>query len=248
MLGLAIMHRLEVCSQLVKCKNMSIKVNECLGQCQTALHSIVYASYTVRSITKVLMALACWHPRTSASLLNSSHPSCSYSPSPVLQRSCLQCKQPGNSRASRYTQAIVTVRAEQNQSQPGRGSSGQPRTYQPGWERQSNYDYPPPPSQSNRQPPSGPPPPPDNNNNGFGSDFTKALLAGVFILGIGTGVWFDSQVSLYPSNVASTEIIDRKTPNSEVCMASGYSSMVFDQRIFVSFSPYVPPVCFQCTH
>ena len=184
------------------------------------------------------MALACWHPRTAASLLNSSHPSCSYSPYPVLQRSCLHCKRPGKARALRYTQATVTVRAEQNQSQSGRGSSGQPRTYQPNWERQSNYDYPPPPSQSNRQPPSGPPPPPDNNNNnGFGSDFTKALLAGVFILGIGTGVWFDSQVSLYPSNVASTEIIDRKTPNSEVCMASGYSSMVFDQRIFVSFSP-----------
>ena len=31
--------------------------------------------------------------------------------------------------------------------------------------------------------------------------------------------------------------IDRQTPNSEVCMANGYSSMVFDQRIFVSFNP-----------
>lgn len=193
--------------------------------------------YIAPGLHRALMALACWHPRTSASLLNRSRPSCSYSPSPVLQRSCLQCKQPRKSRVARYTQTTVAVRAEQNQSQSGKGSSSQPRTYQPGWERQSNYDYPPPPSQSNRQPPSGPPPPPDNNNNGFGSDFTKALLAGVFILGIGTGVWFDSQVSLYPSNVASTEIIDRKTPNSEVCMASGYSSMVFDQRIFVSFSP-----------
>lgn len=184
-----------------------------------------------------LMAVACWHPRTSASLLNSSHPSCSYSPSPVFKKSCAQLIRPRKSRFARHTPAHITVTAQQNQPQSGRGSSGQPRTYRPDWERQSNYDYPPPPAQSNRQPPSGPPPPPDNNNNGFGSDFTKALLAGVFILGIGTGVWFDSQVSLYPSNVASTEIIDRKTPNSEVCMASGYSSMVFDQRIFVSFSP-----------
>lgn len=183
------------------------------------------------------MAVACWHPRTSASPLNSSRPSCSYSPSLVLQRSCAQNLRPGKSRVARHAQARSIVSAEQNQSQSGRGSSGQPRTYRPDWERQSNYDYPPPPSQSNRQPPSGPPPPPNNNTNGFGSDFTKALLAGVFILGIGAGVWFDSQVSLYPSNVASTEIIDRKTPNSEVCMASGYSSMVFDQRIFVSFSP-----------
>ena len=183
------------------------------------------------------MAITCWHPRTSASLLTSSQASCSYQPSQISQRSCLQSRHPRTaSRAPLHRLAVVT-KAEQEQPRPSRGSNGQTRTYRPDWDRQSNYDYPPPPSQTSRQPPSGPPPPPENNNNGFGSNFTKALLAGVFILGIGTGVWFDSQVSLYPSNVASTEIIDRKTPNSEVCMASGYSSMVFDQRIFVSFSP-----------
>lgn len=50
-------------------------------------------------------------------------------------------------------------------------------------------------------------------------------------------MWFNSEATFRPNNVASTEIIDRKTPNSEVCMANGYSSMVFDQRIFVSFNP-----------
>ena len=55
---------------------------------------------------------------------------------------------------------------------------------------------------------------------------------------MGTGVWFNSEATLSPSNVASTEIIDRKTPSSEVCMANGYSSMVFDQRLFVSFNPF----------
>ena len=54
------------------------------------------------------------------------------------------------------------------------------------------------------------------------------------------GVWFDSEATFRPNNVASTEIIDRKTPSSEVCMANGYSSMVFDQRIFVSFNPCAP--------
>ncbi len=38
--------------------------------------------------------------------------------------------------------------------------------------------------------------------------------------------------------VASTEIIDRRTPNSEVCMAYGYSAMVFDQRVFVTYNPF----------
>jgi Protein of unknown function (DUF3172) len=58
-------------------------------------------------------------------------------------------------------------------------------------------------------------------------------------MGMGAGVWFNSEASFRPNNVASTEMIDRKTPNSEVCMANGYSSMVFDQRIFVSFNPCV---------
>jgi hypothetical protein len=57
-------------------------------------------------------------------------------------------------------------------------------------------------------------------------------------MGMGAGVWFNSEASFRPNNVASTEMIDRKTPNSELCMANGYSSMVFDQRIFVSFNPF----------
>ena len=59
-------------------------------------------------------------------------------------------------------------------------------------------------------------------------------------MGMGAGVWFNSEASFRPNNVASTEMIDRKTPNSELCMANGYSSMVFDQRIFVSFNPCAP--------
>ena len=180
------------------------------------------------------MSALCWHPRTPASLLHPSQEGCSYLPGAAPgSRISLQCRFTHDRSQSRR-QKRLTIAAEQNESD--RGGSGQTKTYKPSWERQSQYDYAPPPN-SSRPPPSGPPPRPPNNNNGFGSDFTKALLAGVFILGIGAGVWFDSQVSLYPSNVASTEIIDRKTPNSELCMANGYSSMVFDQRIFVSFSP-----------
>ncbi len=70
--------------------------------------------------------------------------------------------------------------------------------------------------------------------------FRWPLIAGAFVMGMGAGVWFNSEASFRPNNVASTEMIDRKTPNSELCMANGYSSMVFDQRIFVSFNPCVP--------
>lgn len=65
------------------------------------------------------------------------------------------------------------------------------------------------------------------------------MIAAAFIMGVGAGTWFESEATFTPQNVASTQIIDRRTPNSEVCMANGYSSMVFDQRIFVSFNPYV---------
>ncbi|KAK9907591.1 hypothetical protein WJX75_006634 [Coccomyxa subellipsoidea] len=73
------------------------------------------------------------------------------------------------------------------------------------------YDYPPPREGSGQEPP------PTQENY---------------------GVWFNSEATFYPSNVASTEVIDRRTPNSEVCMANGYSSMVFDERVFVSFNPF----------
>jgi hypothetical protein len=65
-----------------------------------------------------------------------------------------------------------------------------------------------------------------------------ALIGGAFILGMGAGVWFDSEADFQPENVASTAVLDLKTPSSAVCMADGYSSMVFDQRIFLSFNPF----------
>jgi len=91
-------------------------------------------------------------------------------------------------------------------------------------------------SQQPPGPPNGPPRGPGGGNDGNGN-IKNYLIAGAFFIGIGTGVWFDSSASFTPNNVASTEIVDRKTPNSEICIASGYSSMVFDQRLFVSFNP-----------
>ncbi|KAL4433038.1 hypothetical protein ABPG77_006465 [Micractinium sp. CCAP 211/92] len=120
------------------------------------------------------------------------------------------------------------------------GPATQQQTYQQPWERDS-YAYPP---QTSTPPPRLPP----NGNNGGGpggggggggaSNLTRAFIAGAFILGMGAGIWFDSEVTFEPQNLASTQLVDTKTPNSEICMANGYSSMVFDQRIFVSFNPF----------
>jgi len=81
-----------------------------------------------------------------------------------------------------------------------------------------------------------------NNNNKqprlFPRELDKFLVAGAFVVGIGAGVVFDTAVDLEPSNVASREILDRRTPSSEVCMANGASAMVFDQRVFLSLNPF----------
>jgi hypothetical protein len=67
---------------------------------------------------------------------------------------------------------------------------------------------------------------------------TTAVLAGVFILGIGIGIAFSSTTTLTPSNVASREFIDTKAPNPEICVQYGASAMVMDARLFVTLNPF----------
>mmetsp|Transcript_2453 Transcript_2453/g.3771 ORF Transcript_2453/g.3771 Transcript_2453/m.3771 type:complete len:323 (+) Transcript_2453:85-1053(+) len=98
-----------------------------------------------------------------------------------------------------------------------------------------------------------------NNRNNFSSDETnldvaspfgtpkgirlpesvsQALLAGVFVLGIGTGVTVDSQINTSPKDLASRDAIDQAAPNAKLCSSYGASAMAFDQRVFVSFNPF----------
>ncbi|CAI5480684.1 unnamed protein product [Closterium sp. Yama58-4] len=97
---------------------------------------------------------------------------------------------------------------------------------------------PPQPRQSSPPPPSpSPPPPTPRSSNPFAS-VSKWALAGVFLLGIGAGVSVDTVLNVEPSNVASREVIDRQTPNPDICLANGMSAMVLDQRLFISFNPF----------
>jgi Protein of unknown function (DUF3172) len=67
---------------------------------------------------------------------------------------------------------------------------------------------------------------------------SKALLAGVFVLGVGLGVTIDSQVNTNPKDLASRDAIDQAAPNPTLCAQMGASAMAFDQRVFVSFNPF----------
>lgn len=65
-----------------------------------------------------------------------------------------------------------------------------------------------------------------------------AIIAGVFILGIGVGIAFSSTATFDPNNVASREFIDRSAPNAEVCVQYGASAIVTDTRVFVTLNPF----------
>lgn len=65
-----------------------------------------------------------------------------------------------------------------------------------------------------------------------------AVLAGVFILGIGVGIAFSSGSTLSPSNVASNVAIDSKAPNADICLQNGASAMTMDTRLFVTLNPF----------
>uniref|UniRef100_A0A7S4I7G3 DUF3172 domain-containing protein n=1 Tax=Odontella aurita TaxID=265563 RepID=A0A7S4I7G3_9STRA len=67
---------------------------------------------------------------------------------------------------------------------------------------------------------------------------SKALLAGIFVLGIGAGVAIESQVNTSPKDLASRDAIDKNAPNPTLCAQYGASAMAFDQRVFVSFNPF----------
>lgn len=73
--------------------------------------------------------------------------------------------------------------------------------------------------------------------NAFNS-LTLAVLAGVFILGIGIGIGFSSTASSGPENIASREAIDRAAPNPELCVQFGASAIAMDTRVFVTFNPF----------
>jgi hypothetical protein len=67
---------------------------------------------------------------------------------------------------------------------------------------------------------------------------SKAVLAGVFVLGIGLGVTVDSAINTDPKDLASRDAVDQAAPNAKLCATMGASAMAFDQRVFVSFNPF----------
>lgn len=66
----------------------------------------------------------------------------------------------------------------------------------------------------------------------------RAVFAGIFVAGIGTGITVDSAINTNPKDLASRDAIDRNAPNPKLCATYGSSAMVMDQRVFVTFNPF----------
>ena len=66
----------------------------------------------------------------------------------------------------------------------------------------------------------------------------RAVVAGVFVAGIGSGIAIDSAINTNPKDLASRDAIDRNAPNPKLCAQYGSSAMVLDQRVFITFNPF----------
>jgi hypothetical protein len=64
-----------------------------------------------------------------------------------------------------------------------------------------------------------------------------AILAAVFIVGIGIGVTISSATSAPTGTIATRLDLDKMAPNPEVCVQFGASAMTMDMRAFVTLSP-----------
>jgi hypothetical protein len=66
-----------------------------------------------------------------------------------------------------------------------------------------------------------------------------AVLAGVFILGIGLGIGFYSVVSsgTTGNKIDNTIQLESKLPNPEVCVQFGSAAITMDARIYVTLNP-----------
>ncbi|GLC35722.1 hypothetical protein PLESTB_000487500 [Pleodorina starrii] len=151
-------------------------------------------------------------------------------------------------RVASVNRSSLVVRAQQQRRPPGpsipRGPVPPPPRPPSGYgvnEQRPTYQYGEPGVQLG-----GPAPPPSvpgeatsasSFSSGIGG-YAQALVAAAFVMGLGIGTWFDSEVVLTPANVSSTEIIDRAVPNADICMANGYSASVLSMNVFVTYNPF----------
>jgi len=64
-----------------------------------------------------------------------------------------------------------------------------------------------------------------------------AVLAGVFILGIGIGMGFSSVANTGAGKIVTLSDLETKAPNADLCVQFGAGAIVMDTRVFVTLNP-----------
>jgi hypothetical protein len=64
-----------------------------------------------------------------------------------------------------------------------------------------------------------------------------AVLAGVFILGIGIGMGFSSVSNSSAGKIVTLSDLETRAPNADICVQFGSSAIVMDTRLFVTLNP-----------
>lgn len=64
-----------------------------------------------------------------------------------------------------------------------------------------------------------------------------AVLAGIFVLGIGVGMGFSSVSNTGKGKVVTVSDLETQAPNPELCVQFGAAAITMDTRVFVTLNP-----------
>lgn len=100
------------------------------------------------------------------------------------------------------------------------------------YDRNDSDDY-------DRRPDFTPPnPKPEKKGNSLFNATAIAIIAGVFILGIGVGIGFTT-VAPNQNGVLQTNVqLDQQAPTPDVCIQNGASAMSMTARLYVTLNPF----------
>jgi hypothetical protein len=98
-------------------------------------------------------------------------------------------------------------------------------------ERYDRYDR-----EDNYEPKRGTPP--VNKTPSWFNATAIAVIAGIFVLGIGVGIAFSAATPTNPTSVVTNLQIDQQAPNPEICIQNGASAMAVSTRLYVTLNPF----------
>ncbi|MBW4419107.1 MAG: DUF3172 domain-containing protein [Myxacorys californica WJT36-NPBG1] len=92
---------------------------------------------------------------------------------------------------------------------------------------------------SDRRPDVTPPDPkPEKKGNSLFNATAIAIIAGIFILGIGVGIGFTSVVPNQNGVLQTNVQLDQQAPSPDVCIQNGASAMSMTARLYVTLAPF----------